>query len=156
MKEGFPDVSYKFGNGSWRYGDFAFRNSELRNTAFEDEVMFLRVFVPRRVNDGDAVRLSRRADFWAMRHARVHSKGIQRRVKVSTAYKRKADKVRPVDTDQSDGSVPGGRSNWRDATGKKVTQARVSTTVTDTVHTSLHTHEPSSTSHSKSIDQQHV
>lgn len=129
MKEGFPDVSYKFGNGSWRYGDFAFRNSELRNTAFEDEVMFLRVFVPRRVNDGDAVRLSRRADFWAMRHARVHSKGIQRRVKVSTAYKRKADKVRPVDTDQSDGSVPGGRSNWRDlaiarerAAGKDIPQ----------------------------------
>lgn len=33
---------------------------------------------------------------------------------VTTMYKRKADKVRPVDSDKSDGSTPGGRTDWRE------------------------------------------
>ena len=35
-------------------------------------------------------------------------------VHVRTAYKRKADKVQPVDTDKSDGSKPGGFVDWRE------------------------------------------
>jgi hypothetical protein len=33
--------------------------------------------------------------------------------RVATAYKRKADKVKPVDTAESDGSTPGGDPEWR-------------------------------------------
>jgi hypothetical protein len=33
---------------------------------------------------------------------------------VDTFYKRKADKVQPVDSDKSDGSVPGGSIFWRE------------------------------------------
>ena len=36
------------------------------------------------------------------------------RFRVDAAYKRKADKVKPVDTSQTDGSGPGGDINWRD------------------------------------------
>jgi hypothetical protein len=35
-------------------------------------------------------------------------------VRVNTAYKRKADKVQPVDTDKSDGTKPGGFQDWRE------------------------------------------
>ena len=37
-----------------------------------------------------------------------------REVQVATAYKRKAQKVRPVDRPQGDGSRPGGDANWKD------------------------------------------
>ena len=32
---------------------------------------------------------------------------------VATAYKRTTDKVKPVDSSESDGSIPGGDPNWR-------------------------------------------
>jgi hypothetical protein len=35
-------------------------------------------------------------------------------VYINTAYKRKADKVHPVDTDKSDGTKPGGFLDWRE------------------------------------------
>ena len=38
--------------------------------------------------------------------------GRSRMFRVSTAYKTKANKVRPVDLGDSDGSKPGGCSDW--------------------------------------------
>ena len=50
-------------------------------------------------------------------------------LRVSTMYKRKADKVRPVDTSESDGTIPGGVNDWHEravaqekAAGKDVPQ----------------------------------
>jgi hypothetical protein len=43
----------------------------------------------------------------------------ERVVRVNTFYKRKADKVQPVNLDKSDGSVPGGFIFWREEMIKK-------------------------------------
>ena len=34
-------------------------------------------------------------------------------MRVDTAYKQKAVKVRPVNSDQSDGTIPGGMADWK-------------------------------------------
>ena len=34
-------------------------------------------------------------------------------LRINTLYKRKADKVRPVDSSTLDGLTPGGREDWR-------------------------------------------
>ena len=39
--------------------------------------------------------------------------------RVGAAYKRKADKVQPVDTCISDGSIPGGSKSWREEVMKE-------------------------------------
>ena len=43
----------------------------------------------------------------------------ERVVRVDILYKRKADKVQPVDLNKSDGSVPGGFIFWREEMIKK-------------------------------------
>jgi hypothetical protein len=43
----------------------------------------------------------------------------ERVVRMDTFYKRKADKVQPVDSDKFDGSVPGGSIFWREEMIKK-------------------------------------
>src|SRR5271170_3973007 len=40
--------------------------------------------------------------------------GVPRVARVNTFYKRKADKVRSVDTDESDGTAFGGSKTWRE------------------------------------------
>ncbi len=51
--------------------------------------------------------------FLAQQYAEKKRKQNSRVVKVSTLYKRKADKVRPVDLSENDGSTPGGDRLWR-------------------------------------------
>lgn len=76
---------------------------------------------PRSIN---AVRLSTRgpADFW--RWAKEDRKNADERrsggLRVATLYKRKADKVRPVDADATDGQVPGGRDDWQDRAWRRL------------------------------------
>jgi hypothetical protein len=41
-------------------------------------------------------------------------------ISIATLYKKKADKVRPVDADVTDGQVPGGRDDWRERAWKKL------------------------------------
>ena len=51
---------------------------------------------------------------------RVLGRGRNERVvRVDILYKRKKDKVQPVDSDKSDGSVPGGSIFWREKMIKK-------------------------------------
>ena len=64
--------------------------------------------IGRRSSHKPQVRFSRRYDIEAMFQA-----PLRRYVRVYTAYKRKADKVRPVDTDKSDGAIPGGKEDWK-------------------------------------------
>ncbi|KAL9588783.1 MAG: hypothetical protein Q9203_002419 [Teloschistes exilis] len=52
-------------------------------------------------------RLSRRFDMRALQYA------VVRKVRVSTMYKRKAQKVRPVNAAIQDGSTPGGLADWK-------------------------------------------
>ena len=64
----------------------------------------------------NAYRLSRRGSNLTWEEVRLESKLARRRRaeghRVYTLYKRKADKVKPVDSDAKDGKVPGGRDDW--------------------------------------------
>jgi len=60
-------------------------------------------------NDVCETRLSRKFEFRDMLSRLKTKKGD---VHVNTAYKRKADKVRPVNSDQSTGEAPGGLPDW--------------------------------------------
>jgi RNase H-like domain found in reverse transcriptase/Integrase zinc binding domain/Reverse transcriptase (RNA-dependent DNA polymerase) len=60
------------------------------------------------------VRLSRRFDSWSIQQSKgtgVPTKGTA--VGVFAAYKRKAQKVRPVDSGETDGQAPGGKTEWK-------------------------------------------
>lgn len=76
---------------------------------------------PGRVN---AVRLSHRGPTLNLRHVKDEAKRAARRrafgLHVATLYKRKADKVRPVDSDATDGQVPGGRDDWQERAWKRI------------------------------------
>src|SRR5215471_6597418 len=60
-------------------------------------------------NDVCETRLSRKFEFCDMLSRLKTKKGD---VHVNTAYKHKADKVRPVNSDQSTGEAPGGLPDW--------------------------------------------
>lgn len=83
------------------------------------------------VTSGSVLRRSSRIDGHAtLQEAsryRMHEKERwnalgQTETTVSTAYKRKADKVRPVDESLTDGSVPGGRLDWEEHVHKRQLQ----------------------------------
>ena len=59
-----------------------------------------------------SLRFSSKFDRYTIQQARVWQG--KREARVATAYKRAAKKVKPVDTDQTDGSIPGGILNWKD------------------------------------------
>jgi hypothetical protein len=45
---------------------------------------------------------------------------LLRPLPIATMYKRKADKVRPVDASDTDGSTPGGRADWKKIAWEKI------------------------------------
>ena len=101
--------------------DQMFRNSELRKALPHQEG--LPTFTPTDLSLAEHIRVSKKSDlrslmcqmqyFQSMRKAMVSVQG-RPGLRVNTMYKRKADKVRPVDSSQSDGSTPGGREDWRE------------------------------------------
>lgn len=54
-----------------------------------------------------AVRVSRKTDLFSLQH------GVKGQLRVAAAYKRKEDKVRPVNAASHDGSKPEGLANWK-------------------------------------------
>jgi len=72
----------------------------------QDDEQFVR---PSRLVDDEALRQDLENE---QRHERYRI-GQPLEARVNTLYKRKADKVKPVDTDQQDGSTPGGLHDWR-------------------------------------------
>jgi hypothetical protein len=108
----------------------AFGNSELRNKLQVErpEQETLPRFVPGGGGDLAPVqRVSSRNDFRALQAEQNYSASVRKScvgvmnrpgirvntLRINTLYKRKADKVRPVDSSTSDGSTPGGREDWR-------------------------------------------
>jgi hypothetical protein len=109
----------------------AFGNSELRNElqVEQPEQESLPRFVPSGGDGGltPVQRVSSRNDFRALQaeqnyraSVRKGCVGVMNRsgirvntLRINTLYKRKADKVKPVDSSTSDGSTPGGREDWR-------------------------------------------
>ena len=47
---------------------------------------------------------------------------VRDRIIVAGMYKRKADKVRPVDTSDTDGSAPGGVLDWKERAYAEITR----------------------------------
>ena len=85
-------------------------------TSAEEAAMdhYVRAFTPSRAIGSvglSALRFSRKFDMYTINQNRVF--GRRSSVRVDTAYKRKAVKVRPVNSDQSDGTIPGGIADWK-------------------------------------------
>ena len=74
---------------------------------FSLEESELPAFVPV-ISEHAFCRLSKKNDWFSMRMSRLFE-----RTRMSAAYKRKADKVQPVDAGVTDGSMPGGESDWK-------------------------------------------
>jgi RNase H-like domain found in reverse transcriptase/Reverse transcriptase (RNA-dependent DNA polymerase) len=100
-----------------------FHDSESRNTGSDKEG--LPKFIPTPRSLARLLRVSRKSDLRSVvtqmqvEHEVKMIKdliGVRGRpgLRVNTMYKRKAEKVRPVDSSQSDGSIPGGRDDWRE------------------------------------------
>jgi hypothetical protein len=92
---------------------FELDDDDLQDLAFcaepfdvEDDYQFVR---SSRLVDEEALRQDLENE---QRHERLRA-GKSLEARLNTLYKRKADKVRPVDTDQQDGSTPGGLPDWR-------------------------------------------
>lgn len=63
-----------------------------------------------------AVRLSRKSDLFSL-HCGLRLRG---QLRVAAAYKKKADKVRPVNAASKDGSKPEGLRNWKEEVWRKM------------------------------------
>jgi hypothetical protein len=75
-------------------------------------VSFIRIFDPFSVNDLNFFRIFSQSDLFSLWYDRLQrSKGFKAFINI--VYKRKADKVRPVDSDKSDGSIPSGSEDWK-------------------------------------------
>ena len=72
----------------------------------KDEIPVMR-FNPVSTRGEEEYRLSRRNDLVTLQQGRL------RDVKSTGAYKRVAQKVKPVDSSQNDGSIPGGTFTWK-------------------------------------------
>ena len=71
---------------------------------------FLRVFDPSSIINLYSFRISSKSDLFSLFQERLRASG-QRKIFINTAYKRKADKIYPVNLDKSDNSVPGERED---------------------------------------------
>lgn len=87
----------------------------------KEQGQVLRKFVPTSVTEASSIRLSRKFDNHTLQQLPYRPRGGYATARVDAAYKRKAEKVRPVDTDRSDGTIPGGSLTWKkDAISKEV------------------------------------
>lgn len=72
----------------------------------------------------NAERLSRRGPVLTWNHARAEKRRAEANRSctfgIATLYKKKADKIRPVDSDATDGQVPGGRDDWQERAWKRL------------------------------------
>jgi hypothetical protein len=100
-------------HGKWRASDSLDYSPPLDNFAARGflvpsrlSVSFMRVFDPFFINDLNFFRIFSQSDLFSLWHDRLQwFKGFK--ASINIAYKRKADKVRSVDSDKSDGSIPG-------------------------------------------------
>ena len=106
-------------NGSYEEVEVqGFHDSESRNKLPDLEA--LPKFRPTSWESACYMRVSRRTDVRALQCEQQYRASMKRdavgicgkpELRVCTMYKRKADKVRPVDSSESDGTVPGGFSD---------------------------------------------
>jgi hypothetical protein len=71
----------------------------------QSSVSFMRIFDPFSINNLNSFRISSQSNLFFLWHDRLQrSKGFKTFINI--AYKRKVNKVRPIDSDKSDSSIP--------------------------------------------------
>jgi hypothetical protein len=89
--------------------NFAVRDSLIFS---RPSVSFIRVFNLFYINDLNFFRIFSQSDLFFLWYDRLQRfKGFKAFINI--VYKRKADKVRPVDLDKSDSFTPGNNENWK-------------------------------------------
>jgi hypothetical protein len=106
-------------HNKWRVSDSPDYSPLLDNFAARDflvssrpSVSFIRAFNSFFINNLNSFRIFSQSDLFFLWHNRLQrSKGFK--ASINTVYKRKVDKVRPVDSDKSNGSTPGNNKDWK-------------------------------------------
>jgi hypothetical protein len=73
-------------------------------------VSFIRIFNPFSINNLNFFRISSQSDLFFLWHNRLQ-RSKKLKTSINIAYKRKADKIRPIDLDKSDGFTPDNNEN---------------------------------------------
>jgi hypothetical protein len=101
------------GHDKWRAPDSPDYLPPLNNSAVKGflvpsrlSVSFIRAFNLFSVNNLNSFRISSQSNLFFLWHDRLQ-RFKRFKTSINTAYKRKADKVRPVDSDKSDSFTPG-------------------------------------------------
>jgi hypothetical protein len=104
-------------HSKWRAPDSPDYLPFLGNSAVKDflvpsrlSVSFMRAFNPFSVNNLNSFRISSQSDLFSLWHNRLQ-RSKKFKTSFNTAYKRKANKIRPVDSDKSNSSIPGNNKN---------------------------------------------
>jgi hypothetical protein len=101
----------------WRASDSPDYSPSLNNSTAKDflifsrpSVSFMRVFNPFSINNLNSFRISSQSNLFSLWHDRLQkSKGFKAFINI--AYKKKANKVRPVDSNKSDDFTPDNNEN---------------------------------------------
>jgi hypothetical protein len=107
------------GHNKWRTSNSPDYLPPLGNSAVRDflvpsrpSISFIRIFDPFSINNLNSFRISSQSDLFFLWHDRLQ-KSKRFKTSINTVYKRKADKIRPVDSDKSNGSTPDSNENWK-------------------------------------------
>jgi hypothetical protein len=106
-------------HGKWRAPDSPnylppLDNFTVRNFLMPSRfsVSFIRAFNPFFINNLNSFRISSQSNLFSLWHDRLRkSKGFK--TFINTAYKKKANKVQPIDSDKSDSSTPSNSEDWK-------------------------------------------
>jgi hypothetical protein len=101
------------GYGKWRASDSPDYSSPLNNSVVRDflifsrpSVSFVRIFNPFFINNLNSFRIFSQSDLFFLWHDRLQ-RSKEFKAFINTVYKRKANKVRFVDSDKSNNSISG-------------------------------------------------
>jgi hypothetical protein len=113
------DLFTMLGHGKWRVFDSPDYLPPLGNFVVRGflvlsrfSVFFMRTFNPFFINDLNFFRIFFQSDLFFLWHDRLRRfKGFKAFINI--VYKRKVDKVRPVNSDKSDSSTLGNNEDWK-------------------------------------------
>jgi hypothetical protein len=105
------------GHGKWRASNSPDYLPLLGNSVARDflvplqfSVSFIRIFNPFSVNNLNSFRIFSQSNLFSLWHNRLQ-RSKRFKAFINTIYKRKADKVRPIDSNKSNNSTPNNNKN---------------------------------------------
>jgi hypothetical protein len=100
-------------HGKWRASDSPDCLSSLGNSTVKgflvfsrSSVSFMRAFNPFFIDNLNSFRIFSQSNLFSLWHDRLR-RSKRPKASINIVYKKKADKIRPVDSDKSDSSTPG-------------------------------------------------